>query len=508
MSKIVKVTSDQSGSAQHNTDSKGSGYLPCRQIRLLGSVLTGKLIVNLIGTLTIMSLIATFAFGFNTASAGIPVEAIAHATDQNLPSLAPMLAKVTPAVVNISTLGRVKQENPLLRDPFFRRFFDVPQSAPRRTQSQGSGVIIDAAKGYILTNNHVIDKAAEIRVTLHDQRELTAKLIGTDPDTDIAVIQVAPVNLTDVPLADSDSLRVGDFVVAIGNPFGLGQTVTSGIVSALGRSGLGIEGYEDFIQTDASINPGNSGGALVNLRGELVGINTAIFSPGRAGNVGIGFAIPVNMANEIKAQLVQFGEVTRGRLGISIQNLSPDLAKAFNIKADQKGAVIARIEETSPADQAGLKPGDVIVSVNERNVRDASDLRNMIGLLRVGQRIKLVAIRNGEKLDISAEITAVNKEKIEGKVISKLFDGATLSIIDVAIRSGERVGKRKAIRVTAVESGSPADQAGLREGDIFKSVNRRDVHSFKELKNAVNRTSRGVLLNIQRGSGAIFLLIQ
>ncbi len=475
------------------------------------SVVAGNRLFKPISTLTIMFVLSG-VFALNTSSAGIPVEsaiaAVSADTGQKIPSLAPMLAKVTPAVVNISTLGRVKQENPLLRDPFFRRFFDIPQSKPRRTQSQGSGVIIDAKKGYILTNNHVIDKAAEIRVTLHDQRELTAKLIGTDADTDIAVIQVAPENLTDLPLADSDKMRVGDFVVAIGNPFGLGQTVTSGIVSALGRSGLGLEGYEDFIQTDASINPGNSGGALVNLRGELVGINTAIFSPGRAGNVGIGFAIPVNMANEIKAQLIQFGEITRGRLGITIQDLTPELAKAFKIKVDQKGAVVARVEEDSPAAKAGLSTGDVIVSVNDRRVRNASDLRNMIGLLRVGQKIKLLALRGGETLDLSAEITVASKERIEGKFISKLLDGATLGIIDITLGSAKQNRKRKAIRVVAIKPTSPADQAGLRKGDIFKSVNRRDVRDFKELEKAVNRTSRGLLLNIQRGDGAIFLLIQ
>ncbi len=480
------------------------------------SVLSGNRLSNLITTLTVM-LVLSVAFVVNTSSAaGIPVaSAIATMSGdsgEKIPSLAPMLAKVTPAVVNISTLGRVKQDNPLLRDPFFRRFFDIPESKSRQTHSQGSGVIVDAKKGYILTNHHVIDKAAEIHVTLHDQRELTAKLIGIDPDTDIAVIQVAPEDLTDLPFADSDKMRVGDFVVAIGNPFGLGQTVTSGIVSALGRSGLGLEGYEDFIQTDASINPGNSGGALVNLRGELVGINTAIFSPGRAGNVGIGFAIPVNMANEIKTQLIQFGEVTRGRLGVAIQDLTPELARAFKIDIDQRGAIVTRIEAGSPADKAGLSSGDVIVSVNDKRIRNTSDLRNMIGLLRVGQKIKLRVLRSVKKgiktLDLSAEITAANKERIEGKVISRLLDGATLGIIDVALSSNNQNRKRKAIRVVAIIPSSPADQAGLRKGDIFKSVNRRNVHDFKELEKAANRTSSGLLLNIQRESGAIFLLIQ
>lgn len=441
---------------------------------------------------------------FSVSSAGVPVNILTSSSDGKLPTLAPMLERVTPAVVNISTQGRVEQENPLFRDPFFRRYFDLPQSVPKRTQSQGSGVIIDAKKGYILTNNHVIDKAEDILVTLFDQRELKAELIGTDPDTDIAVIKVQPEKLADVPLSDSDSLRVGDFVIAIGNPFGLGQTVTSGIVSALGRSGLGIEGYEDFIQTDASINPGNSGGALVNLRGELVGINTAIFSPGRAGNVGIGFAIPVNMAREIMDQLLEYGEVKRGRLGVMVQDLTPELAKAFKIKGGQKGAVIARVVENSPADKADIRPGDVIVKVNDRKIQNSAELRNMIGLLRVGERIKMTAIRNGMSKTLTAVINVVQQEKIDGGKVSKLLRGATLGLIDIKLKSGNR----QAIQVLDIKSGSPAERAGLRKGDIFRSVNRRDVHNFEELDKAVNRTSRGILLNIQRGDGAIFLLIQ
>jgi len=481
----------------------------------------GKNRFNSISTLIILVVLSCL-FKVTISSAGIPVELVINQmsakpdeTSANsptyIPSLAPMLAKVMPAVVNISTLGRVKKNNPLLRDPFFRRFFDLPQRKSRRTQSQGSGVIIDAKKGYILTNHHVIDKAAEIRVTLHDQRELTAILVGSDADTDVAVIQIKSAGLTDIPLADSDRMRVGDFVVAIGNPFGLGQTVTSGIVSALGRSGLGLEGYEDFIQTDASINPGNSGGALVNLRGELVGINTAIFSPGRAGNVGIGFAIPVNMANEIKTQLIEFGEVTRGRLGVTIQNLTVELASAFKLKVGQKGAVVARVETKSPAEKAGLRSGDIIISVNDRHVRDASDLRNMIGLLRVGQKVRLIALRAGEKVALAAVITAVNKKKIEGRVISPLLDGATLGIIDLPLNSlgsFKNNRNRKAIRVVAIKLASPAEQAGLRRGDIFKSVNRQQVSDFKELEQAIKRKSRGLLLNILRGEGAIFLLIE
>src|SRR6202140_2330905 len=293
------------------------------------------------------------------ALAAAPIPEVGGAV---VPSLAPMLARVTPGVVNIAVKGRVKEENPLLQDPFFRRFFNLPQrSQPeeRETQATGSGVIVDAANGYVLTNGHVTETATRIEVTTKENRRFTAKLIGTDSDTDVAVLQIPATNLTAVPMGDSDRLQVGDFVLAIGNPFGLGQTVTSGIVSALGRSGLGIEGYEDFIQTDASINPGNSGGPLVNLQGECVGINTAILAPG-GGNIGIGFAVPVNMARRVMEQLVRYGEVRRGQIGISIRDLGADLAA----KESYQGALIAEIASGSPAEKAGLQKGDIVKAVD------------------------------------------------------------------------------------------------------------------------------------------------
>ncbi len=312
-----------------------------------------------------------------------------------LPTLAPMLEQVTPAVVNIATEGRIRiRENPLLRDPFFRRFFNIPDMPlERKTESLGSGVIMDARRGLVVTNNHVIANAEQIAVKLRDGRRLQAELIGTDPETDIAVIKIDAKDLTAVRVADSERLRVGDFVVAIGNPFGLGQTVTSGIISALGRSGLGIEGYEDFIQTDASINPGNSGGALVSLRGELIGINTAIFSQS-GGNVGIGFAIPSNMVNRVIEHLVRHGEVKRGAIGVQLQDLTPELAKAFDVAA-QGGAVVVGVVPDSEADRSGLRAGDVVVGVDGKRARDASDVRNRIGLLRVGETVRFEVLREG-----------------------------------------------------------------------------------------------------------------
>jgi Do/DeqQ family serine protease len=312
-------------------------------------------------------------------------------------SLAPMLNAITPGVVNIAVKGRTREQNPLLQDPFFRRFFNIPQGqggyVERETQATGSGVIVDAAQGYVLTNAHVVEHATSITITTKDNRRLPAKLVGRDTETDVAVLKIETGKLTAVPMGDSDRLQVGDFVVAIGNPFGLGQTVTSGIISALGRSGLGIEGYEDFIQTDASINPGNSGGPLVDLRGNLIGINTAILAPG-GGNIGIGFAVPINMARRVMDQLIRYGEVKRGRIGVALQDLTPDLAQAMNTPRIT-GAVIAKVEPGSPADRAGIKTGDLVVAANGVAMRSATQLRNVIGLTRIGEDVNLTLDRNG-----------------------------------------------------------------------------------------------------------------
>jgi len=415
-----------------------------------------------------------------------------------------MLTRTTPAVVNIAALGHTEvKQNPLLMDPLFQHFFNLPlQPRQQKTQSLGSGVIVDAGHGYILTNNHVVEQADKISVTLRDGRQFNAKLLGTDKASDIAVIQIPAEKLTALPLADSDHLQVGDFVVAIGNPFGLGQTVTSGIVSALGRTDLGIEGYEDFIQTDASINPGNSGGALVNLRGELVGINTAILAPS-GGNVGIGFAIPINMAGSVMQQLIDHGEVERGQLGITAQDLTPELANAFGIERNN-GTVISHIEPASPADRDGLRVGDVILEIDGKPVHSSGDVRNRVGLLRVGSKVNMTIWRDGRTFRRSVVIEPVRLEELAGKKLHYQLTGATFSNLPANLR--ERYGDG-GVLVSTVEPGSPAWRASLRKGDIIRSANRSPLHNVEDFKRAV-QGQRKLLMNVQRGDGAMFILLQ
>ncbi len=424
---------------------------------------------------------------------------------KQLPSLAPMLDQVTPAVVNIATEGKIQVRlNPLFSDPFFRRFFNVPdQPIERKTQSLGSGVIVDAERGLVLTNNHVIANAVQITVTLRDGRQLEAELIGTDPETDVAVIKIPSEDIVDIKTADSDELRVGDFVVAIGNPFGLGQTVTSGIVSALSRSGLGIEGYEDFIQTDASINPGNSGGALVNLRGELVGINTALFSQG-GGNIGIGFAIPINLAMQITEQLLENGKVQRGFLGISTQDLNPALIEAFGLK-QKKGAVITSVVEDSPAGEAGLQPGDILIKINGRDVKNASDVRNRFGLLAIGEQVVFDILRGGQSKKITTTVTAEKEEVSSPQATNKRLDGVIIS----ELGSDHRYfGKVEGIHVVDVQRGSPAWRSGLRKGDVITSVNRQTVKDVQMFLKKVGGKEEPLLLRILRGNAAAFIVIK
>jgi serine protease Do/serine protease DegQ len=442
------------------------------------------------------------AFGAIAQAATVP----ALIDGDGVTTLAPLVEQVSPAVVNIATKGKAEaQRHPLFDDPFFKRFFGDRMPPQRReVQAVGSGVIVDAEKGYLLTNSHVVDKADEVVITLKDRRQLKAEVVGADPETDIAVLKVDPDGLVDLPLADSDRLLVGDFVMAIGNPFGLGQTVTTGIVSALGRSGLGIEGYEDFIQTDASINPGNSGGALINFKGELVGINTAIIAPG-GGNIGIGFAIPINMARLVMEQIIEHGEVQRGRIGVQIQDLTPDLAEAFGVEV-QTGAVVSQVTPGSPAEKAGVKAGDVITHVNEEPIEGSSDLRNKIGLRRVGEKVTLSIIRNGEKQDISMDIGAVDESVAEAAVkeVPKL-DGMTVgNIPDTHPLHGEVKG----VLVLTVNADSTAYSAGLREGDVITSVNREPVTTPAEFAEAAKKSNGSLLLNVRRGDGALFILIR
>ncbi|MBF0624208.1 MAG: Do family serine endopeptidase [Magnetococcales bacterium] len=425
---------------------------------------------------------------------------------RELPSLAPILEKVVPGVVNIHTTSRIRiPEHPLFSDPLFRYFFELPrQTKPREKleRSLGSGVVVDAENGYLLTNHHVIRQAERIVVALNDGRNVQATRVGEDPETDVAVIRIEPDQLTALPRADSDRLRVGDFVVAIGNPFGLGSTVTSGIVSALGRSGLGIEGYEDFIQTDASINPGNSGGALIDLEGQLVGINTAILARG-GGNVGIGFAIPINMAHEIMGQLIAHGEVRRGLLGVQTQDLTPELATAFNLKRTG-GAVVSQVVPRSGADRAGLRPGDVVIAANGRPVRSAAGLRNVVGLVRVGQKVKLEYLRDGETLEAEAVVTQPETIQMQGREVDPRFEGAVFELVPGTGGDDEESG----IRLLVVRQGSPAWGIGLRPKDRLVMVNNMKVKDFEELTRVLRTNQTKMLLNIQRNGEGLLILVR
>ena len=413
---------------------------------------------------------------------------------QPLPSVAPMLDRVVPAVVNVSTVYTRSVRNAFMDDPFFQYFFRNPGFERRyRGRSVGSGVIVDASKGYIVTNNHVVDRADEVKVTLTDGRSLTARVVGVDVEVDLAVLAVKPEALTGIAFAESSRVRVGDFVVAIGNPFGLGQTVTSGIVSALGRSGLSIEGYEDFVQTDASINPGNSGGALVNLRGDLVGINTAIYAPS-GGNVGIGFAIPANMVRAIMNQLVRFGEVRRGHVGISVQELNAELAKSFGVDLRRGGAVVVDVESGSAGQKAGLAQGDVILQIGDREVRKPADYYARAAVLMVGDAVPITLQRNGNTKSVSLRIAADNLDKLPGRRVSRFLDGVVLQ--NWRNRQGSQsVG---GVQIVDTNSASLAYSIGLRPGDLIVAANDRKVQSIGELKTSAATVKDQLVLKVYR----------
>ena len=422
----------------------------------------------------------------------------AYVEDEPIPSLAPLVERVTPAVVNIRVSQTITRRSPI-GDDAFRRFFGLPNgpSGSQEVASAGSGVIVDATRGYILTNHHVVENADEIQISLINGEILDAEIVGSDAATDIALLKVESDGLVEMPIGDSEVVRVGDFVLAIGNPFGLGHTVTSGIVSALGRTGINRSGYEDFIQTDASINPGNSGGALVNMRGELVGINSAIISRS-GGNVGIGFAVPTEIAGSIMKQILDFGEVRRGLLGVSIQTIDREVARALETSVDS-GALISQIEPGSAAEDAGLRVDDIIVEVNDEKISAASELRNAIGLMGSGELVDIKYIRDGEPLSTTATLGQQKTAPSVGVDVHPGLNGAEFASSSASTIRG--------IEVLSVEPDSPAAQRGLRTGDVITAVNRREVRTLSQLAEiaAVNQI---LFLLVQRGDRAIMLQIR
>ncbi|ESL83539.1 protease do [Enterobacter roggenkampii] len=474
-------------------------------------------------TLAMSALALSLGLALSPLTATAAETASSAATAQQMPSLAPMLEKVMPSVVSINVEGSTTVNTPRMPRNFQQFFGDNSpfcqdgspfQSSPfcqgggagddsqgggqqQKFMALGSGVIIDAAKGYVVTNNHVVDNASSIKVQLSDGRKFDAKVVGKDPRSDIALIQIQdPKNLTAIKIADSDALRVGDYTVAIGNPFGLGETVTSGIVSALGRSGLNAENYENFIQTDAAINRGNSGGALVNLNGELIGINTAILAPD-GGNIGIGFAIPSNMVKNLTAQMVQYGQVKRGELGILGTELNSELAKAMKVDA-QRGVFVSQVMPNSSAAKAGIKAGDVITSLNGKPISSFAALRAEVGSMPIGSKVTLGLLRDGKAVNVSLELQQSSQNQVDSSTIFSGIEGAEMS----------NKGADKGVVVNNVKANSPAARIGLKKGDVIMGANQQPVKNIAELRKILDSKPSVLALNIQRGDTSIYLLMQ
>jgi len=429
-----------------------------------------------------------------SAAAALPLQV----DGQPMPSLAPLVKKVSPAVVNIRVSQTIESRSQY-SDEMFRRFFGLPEShgRSREVASAGSGVIVDAKNGYILTNHHVVAGADKIQISLHDDTTLDAEIVGSDAATDIAVIRVDPKHLVDIPIGDSNAVEVGDFVIAIGNPFGLGHTVTSGIVSAKGRTGISRTGYEDFIQTDASINPGNSGGALVNMKGELVGINSAIISRS-GGNVGIGFAVPSEIAQSIMRQILDFGEVRRGLLGVTIQTIDKESASALGTDVES-GALVSLVVPGSAAEDAGLVVDDIIVKVNDKKIDSSRELMNAIGLKGSGETVDIEFVRDGKTQNVVATLGQQTEQESVGADIHPGLTGAQFSAASESSTGG--------IEVIEVAPGSPAAQRGLRAGDIIMQVNRQSVRDLRQLQE-IAESNRILFLLVQRGDRALMLQIR
>jgi len=434
------------------------------------------------------------------ASAALPAKLDGHP----LPSLAPMLERVLPAVVNVSVTSLSQASAESFEDTFLRQFFDLPEQhvPPGTEKSAGSGVIVDADAGYIVTNHHVIRNAQAVKITLYNSLELEARVIGSDAAMDIALLQVDSKNLQQFPLGNSDRLRIGDFVVAVGNAFGLGHTATSGIISALGRTGLGIERYEDFIQTDASINPGNSGGALVNLRGELIGINAAILAPG-GGNIGIGFSIPINRVQQLIAQLTEYGDIQRGVIGVISEDLPPAYTSAQKAPT-RSGALIIEVINGSPAEAADIQAGDIVVRVGDEQIDSSSDLRNTLGLVRAGSSRDIEFWRGTQLKKIEVQIKDPYFQRKLAKTLFSQLSGA--NFIDVTISTHQ--GPRGAILVTGVEAGSPSEKIGLQRDDIIIGANQLSIESLDGLREIIEKSTATLRLILQRDSERIELKLK